>query len=157
MKKTAALVFAAAMAYTHMASAKDINANDPIGMADAMRDLGYQAKLEKDHQGDPMIRSSVSGVRYSIYFYGCTEGKDCNGIQFSAVWDLENGIDMDSINTWNEERIVGKAYIDDERDPYLEYFVTTKGGLTEENFEDAVDWWRVAVGQFINHIEETEA
>jgi hypothetical protein len=48
-----------------------LSADDPLGIAIFIRDQGYSATLEKESYGDPMIRSKVAGINYSILFYDC--------------------------------------------------------------------------------------
>jgi hypothetical protein len=133
-------------------AAQTINANNPAGIAEALQGLGYQARLEKDSVGDPVIRSSMEGVSYSIVFYGCESGSKCKYLNFSMGFDLTNGIESSRINDWNRNNIFGKAYLDEENDPFINISVTTVGGLGTENFADLVDWWRVVVSQFKTHI-----
>lgn len=157
MLKKLALLVAMVTGFTSAAIANEINANQPESVAKALQDLGYQARMDTDAQGDPVIHSSVSGDRFNIRFYLCKNGKDCEGLHFSAGWDMDNGFDMERINKWNLERLVGKAHLDSESDPILEMYVTTKGGLNEANFADVVDWWRVAMGEFMVYIQQEGA
>ena len=133
-------------------AAQTISAADPAGVADALRDLGYRASVETDGQGNPMIRSALEGVDYEIYFYGCTGNEDCRYLNFTVGFDLPDGIAMSRVNEWNRDKLAGAAFVDDDNDPYLQYFVTTEGGLSRQNFADVVDWWRVAVAEFTDHI-----
>ena len=130
------------------ASGNLILASDPQGVATAMQGLGYTATLGTDNAGDPTISGDIEGVNYNVYFYGCQEHANCQWLIFSAGFDLPNGSTPQVINDWNTNNLVGQAYLDNEQDPFLNYFVTTTGGLTQENFADVVDWWKVAMGNF---------
>ena len=134
------------------ASAQSISAADPEGVAGALRDLGWRASHAVDAEGDPMIESSIEGVDYTIFFYGCEGGRNCKSLLFSAGFDLAEGATLAAMNDWNSGRLVGAAYLDPENDPFLQMFVTTTGGLNHENFGDVVDWWRIAVRDFKEHI-----
>jgi len=125
-----------------------IVASDPQGVVSAMQALGYTATLGTDGAGDPTITGDLEGVSYNVYFYGCQNNANCQWLIFSAGFNLPNGSTMEVVNTWNQSNLVGQAYLDPEQDPFLNYFVTTTGGLTQENFADVVDWWRVAMGNF---------
>ena len=156
MRRVAPLLLAASLAAPSLAvgpaAAQELSAANPAGLADALQDLGYRASLETDSEGDPLIRSSMEGMNYRIVFYGCEEHRDCKYLQLSAGFDLDNGTTMDVINDWNRSKIAGSAYLDDENDPYLKYFLTTVGGLSQQTFEDTIDWWRVAISDFKVHI-----
>jgi hypothetical protein len=123
-------------------------ASDPQGVLTAMQGLGYTATLGTDSVGDPLISGDIDGTSYNLFFYGCEQNANCQWFLFSAGFDLPNGATLQAVNDWNRNQLVGQAYLDDQNDPYLNYFVTTTGGLTQENFADAVDWWRVALGEF---------
>lgn len=134
------------------AAAQTVGASDPEGVAAALRDLGWRASHAVDAEGDPMVESSIEGVDYTIFFYGCEGGRNCTALLFSAGFDLADGATLASMNDWNSGRLVGAAYLDAENDPFLQMFVTTVGGLNHENFGDVVDWWRIGVRDFKQHI-----
>ncbi|WPL16683.1 hypothetical protein Thiowin_01652 [Thiorhodovibrio winogradskyi] len=129
-----------------------IDANQLEAILKIAQGFGH-AVLEKDDLGDPMIRGRIDGVKYGIFFYGCTEGADCKDIQFSTGWSGAN-LSLEKINEWNQEQRYGKASMDDEGDPRLAFTVNITYGVTAENFEDTVDWWAVAMKNFREYIEE---
>lgn len=134
------------------AAAQAVDAANPKSVADALQKLGYRAKIETDSEGDPVVRSAIEGIDYSLYFYGCTSGKLCKYLVFTASFDLPDGMTLERINEWNRAKIVGQAHLDDEADPHVEYFLTTVGGIGQGNFADAVDWWGVLIADFKTHI-----
>src|SRR5262245_18986400 len=48
-----------------------VSAESPATLVSIIQELGFQAKLETDNVGDPVIRSSSNGVDFRIYFYEC--------------------------------------------------------------------------------------
>jgi hypothetical protein len=98
-------------------------------------------------------RSTDENNPFSILFYSCEDGKDCKVIQFSAGWNMKNGIPLARIEEWNASKLWGQAYRDEDKDPWLAMTVNLKGGVTVENFDDTVDWWRVVSNDFERHIE----
>lgn len=134
-------------------AAETVDAADPAKLVSIIRDLGYRAVLETDGVGDPMITSSVGGTDFSIFFFGCTNGEDCKTLLFKAGYDLDPGTTLDVVEAWNEGTLYGRAYLDDEDDPWLEMSVNMFGGVSRENFEDTYDWWEVIVGDFEDRID----
>lgn len=130
-----------------------ISPADPQAIVDAMQKLGYRAELTTDDQGDPKIKSAASGANFSVYFYGCTSGKDCTSIQFSAGFDTDKGLDMQVANDWNTKKRYGKVYLDDERDPYIEMDVNMEGGIPNALFEDNLSIWDRMLADFQAHID----
>ena len=98
-----------------------------------------------------MISGRIQGVSYRVFFYGCTENRDCRNIQFYAGWDTE-GITADRLNQWNRDKRFGSAYLDAENDPILEMDVKIDYGVTRKNLEDTFDWWRVILGEFTKEV-----
>jgi hypothetical protein len=151
------LMLAAATAGAQSTGAKPsialVSAADPNGLVAAMMAEGFTATLETDKVGDPVIRSRASGSSFSIYFYGCTEHADCTSLGFSSGWDLADGTTHEVINSWNTDRLVGQAYVDDEMDPWLTYFVVTEGGISTAAFASSLRRWDSALGSFQDLID----
>ena len=113
---------------------------------------GFSVDMTTDGDGDPLIESTDDNEPFSIHFYGCTNGKDCEYINFEEGWDLPNGTTPDVIEKWNEDRVWGRAYLDSENDPWVDMSVNLKGGISAENFDDSVSWWWSVIRDFEDHI-----
>ena len=130
-----------------------IHAEAPEAMVAAMQDLGYRAALTTDDQGDPKIKSAAGGANFSVYFYGCTAGKDCNSIQFSAGFDMKEAPSSDVVNDWNRHNRYGQVSLDSENDPYIEMDIAMKGGLPRDLFETNLSIWDNMLADFQRHID----
>jgi Putative bacterial sensory transduction regulator len=129
-------------------------AENPQAIADLLKDIGYRAELTKDDTGDPKIESAAAGASFSIYFYGCTDGKDCSSIQFSSGFDLDNALNLSSVNDWNTRKRYGKVYTDDDGDPYIELDINLAGGgISEDSFRDSLESWERLLSDFQEHID----
>lgn len=131
---------------------ESVDATDPEKLASLIRDLGYRATVEQDDAGDPMISSSAGGSDFHIYFYGCEGGGQCRTLLFQVGYDLESGTTVDVVEDWNENVLFGRAYLDEEADPWVEMPVNLFGGVNRANFEDTFDWWEVVLDDFERHI-----
>lgn len=129
-----------------------VTAENPAELVSIIQALGFQALLEKDGVGDPLIRSSSSGVDFSIQFYDCKNNTRCQSLHFVAGYDLEDGTTLEVIEEWNEEKRFASAYLDDEDDPFLQMDINLTGGITKANFEDTFKLWQTLKGQFETHI-----
>ena len=130
-----------------------INAADPVHITEVMKSLGYRAELTTDDRGDPKIKSAAGGANFSVWFYGCNDGKDCNSIQFSAGFDMANGLEMSSVNDWNTRKRYGKVYLDDENDPYIEMDMMVGTGMSRALFEENLSVWDRMISDFKDHID----
>lgn len=154
MKNVRSIAFwAACMLFVPTLSAETIDATDPDRIVSLIQELGYRAALEVDEIGDPMIRSSVGGTEFVLYFYGCKRSRNCKSMLFKVGYDLDEGTTLDIVNDWNATKLFGRAYLDDEADPWLELSVNTYGGVSQLNFEDTYDWWEIIVDDFEKHID----
>lgn len=134
------------------AAAPLIDGTDPQKVLELAKGFG-SAELETDAAGDPSITGRMEGIKYGIFFYGCTDGRNCSELQLSTGWtDAEIGLDR--LNAWNRDHRYGKAYLDDENDPCLEMTVNLKHGVSRQNLEDTLDWWKVAMTTFKKDVVE---
>lgn len=145
----------AVLAMAAPAGAETVAAKDPPSVAAALQAAGFQAKLDKDKGGDPMITSGSSGSRFGVYFYNCTDNRDCATVQFHASYDAEAGKapSLEKINEWNRKQRFGRAYLDSEGDPAVEMDVDLDdGGMSRELFTDNVEFWTTIMAEFEKHI-----
>ncbi|MCB1472325.1 MAG: YbjN domain-containing protein [Rhodobiaceae bacterium] len=133
-------------------AAQIVDATNPEMLVTIFQDLGYRARLTTDSQDDPLIEVKVSGVDTSVFFYGCTENKDCGQIQFRAAFNMNGKGSPAEMQAWNKDRLFGVAFLDSEFDPVIELAVNLRGGVSRDNLADTVDWWDVVLSQFKEHI-----
>jgi hypothetical protein len=129
-----------------------VTARDPQSVVDALLELGFRASLTEDSYGDPLIESSAEGVDFNVLFYGCEDNVECSVIQFRAGFDLEGGTTLEAINEWNAGRIFGKAFLDEENDPFVEMALEMRAPMPLESFEANHEWWRTVLVGFQRHI-----
>jgi hypothetical protein len=149
------LAAAALLLGTVPVAAETVTAKDPQSIVQAMQAAGYQAKLDVDKVGDPMVKSSTSGTQFGVYFYNCTDHKDCTSIQFQTGFDTDPGKapSLEVINRWNTTKRYTAAYLDDEGDPGISMDVNLDhGGIASDLFEDNLQLWASLVADYEKHI-----
>ncbi|MGY6706567.1 YbjN domain-containing protein [Roseinatronobacter sp.] len=124
-----------------------IDASDVDAIANIARGYG-SATIQTDGVGDPQILGRINGVLYTVNFYGCTNGANCTTLQFQAGWNSTGDLTLDDMNVWNQEKRFGKAYLDAEDDPVIEWDVNLFGGVSTVNLDDTFDWWRLVLQDF---------
>jgi len=150
-KWLALAAFAAAWAIP--AQAQMVRAQDPGSIVRALQGAGYAARLGTDKVGDPMITSGVSGTTFQIFFYNCTNNRQCATVQFHSGYDLRNPVSLERLNEWNRSQRFGRAFLDKENDPILEMDVDLDdGGLSTLLFIDNIEFWGTILGNFERHI-----
>ena len=150
------LLAVAALAVTTVAapaSAQLVKPQDPQSLVRTMLNGGYKAVLGVDKVGDPMITSEAGGTTFQIFFYNCTNHKECATVQFHSGYDLAQAPTLDLINEWNATQRFGRAYLDKEHDPILEMDVDLDdGGISPALFIDNIEFWTSVLGKYESYI-----
>lgn len=131
-----------------MAEDRVIDIRQPDVVAAAVREAGYKAELKTDKDGEPLITSAANGSTFTIYFYGCTKGKDCGSLQFFSWYKADAIFTPAFINEWNATKRWIKIAIDKDGDLSMYMDVTSVGKTTYANFADAFDWYTVMDSEF---------
>ena len=153
MKRVVVGLAAVAAGWALPAQAQMVQAQDPDSVVQALRGGGYTATLGTDRVGDPLITSEFQGTTFQIYFYNCTDNRDCATVQFHSGYDLRRSPGLERINEWNRSQRFGRAYLDAENDPILEMDVDLDdGGLSPLLFIDNVEFWTSVLTRFEDHI-----
>ncbi len=124
-----------------------LDATDAEAISDALW-LYDDVEVLKDDNGNPKIDVSDASDPFTIFFHGCTDGKDCTYIEFATWWDLKNGVQASVIDKWNQTKLWGVAFRDEHNDPHLSMTVNLRYGVTADNFDDTLDWWDSTTSQF---------
>ena len=77
-------------------------------MVEIMLADGLPAKIDKDSNGNVIIKSNVAGVNFDVYFFECTADR-CGAIQFAAGWTNSNA-SIARINEWNTTKRYLRVY-----------------------------------------------
>jgi hypothetical protein len=143
-----ALAVAAPAAHTQM-----VRAQDPQSLVNALQAGGYAAKLGTDKVGDPMITSGVNGTSFQIFFYNCTDHKECATVTFHSGYDFNTAPPLELMNEWNRGERFGRGYLDKENDPIIEMDLDLDdGGVAPLLFIDNIEFWASILSKFEKHI-----
>lgn len=131
-----------------------IHAGDPASVVAALHELGFRAKLTEDEQGDPKIKSAASGVSFSVYFYACDDDHtNCRDLLLYTIFNYEDGFTARPINDWNEDKVIGAAFLDEENDPGLQHFIAGVYDMNLESFERTMIRWEAILDEFTEFID----
>src|SRR5262245_44483911 len=107
-------VLAAGWAGPALAQGQMVRAQDPNSVVRALQNAGYSATLGTDGVGDPMVTSAYGGTTFQVFFYNCSNHRECATVQFHSGYDLSRTISLDTINQWNKSQRFGRAYLDND-------------------------------------------
>jgi len=109
---------------------------DPDVILDVAKGYG-SANLEKDSDGNPQIAGRLEGVKYWVYFYGCTNGANCRSVQFSTGYT--DPFTAAKANEWNYQYRYVKAY--ESKGSNFRMDVDFQGGISRNNLDAQFDTW----------------
>lgn len=129
--------------------ADHICASAPDTVVKALQDAGYKAELGKSKgTGNPKISSAASGYSYDLFFYGCSDGRNCDSLEFMVSFEKDSVNSAELANLWNkDERFATMSFDPEDGSLTIAYDVSTVGGLNRANFADVIDWWAGRLGR----------
>lgn len=123
----------------------------------AMEAAGLPATLTKDKSGEPLVRSKYFGWGFVALLSECDETKsECARISFVMGIDLPEGSTLDKVNQWNNTYVT-QAYLDDDRDPFIEWTLIVEGGITDEALASGIDLWKGAIEEATDFFSDAGA
>jgi putative sensory transduction regulator len=150
----AAALFAAAAFAAEPAFAQNIVARDATSVANFFLAEGVEPSIETDSDGDPNIKVEYYGASFSIYYYGCDNGANCDAIQFFSGYNTSGSVRLVKINEWNAKKRFGRAYIAENGAARIEMDVFLgKNGLDPDDFAKEVGLWVSVMEEFEEFID----
>lgn len=126
---------------------------DPARIAAILAARKMPVEHKKDSQGDPMINTQFEEeAKFSIYFYGCTNGKNCTSLQLSAGYTNTKAGAAEMLK-WNREYRYTRAYLDAENEPALSMDIDlSAGGISPALFGEQLDSWESSMTEFSSQL-----
>ena len=117
-----------------------------------LEEEGLAVSAQSDGLGN-FLQSSVNGGDFTLEAYNCNASGRCTEFLFAAVFDLPDGFPEEKINDWNSTRLGGRAYLDEERDPYLDHVVSVSGPVDAGAFREGFYLWAQVLSEFMAYID----
>ena len=128
---------------------------DPAAVTAALKSRGMPVTQEKDSENNPVLQTQFDdGAKFTIYFYGCTNGAKCDSLQFHTLYTDSNAT-IATLNQFNLDRRFGRAVIENNGDAGLRMdFNMAAGGMSRALFLDNVEIWDELMSVFSDAIYE---
>lgn len=156
----AVIIFAGLACASAAAKVRTDTVHDKITGAElvaAMEAAGLPAMLAKDKDGDLLVRSKYSGWGFVALLSECDATKsECARISFVMGIDLPQGTTLEKVNAWNNT-YVAQAYLDDDKDPFIEWTLNLEGGITDEALASGIDLWKGAIEEATDFFSDAGA
>lgn len=129
-----------------------VSASDPDSVVNAFQEYGLATKRDTDSVGDPMLTTKMNGLNVTVYFYGCDDNKNCQTLQFVVRLNDEGATDVNKTNVWNDEKLYGRAYIDDGI-VVFDLVQTSVVDMPKEAFANVIEQFDDALSDFLELID----
>lgn len=134
-----------------------VSAND---MSAALAAAQFSPTVISDlKSGDPVLRGVADGVTFFVRALDCAgEPRACGQWVFFANFQLSRKADdkdLAIVNAYNENRLVGRAYVLEGTGPGggdevgVDYVVELEGGVTSEHLSANVGLWTDVIKTFV--------
>ncbi len=150
MRTTAWLALAATLAAGPALAQELVDGGKVEDILELARNRGT-ATLESQSDGSPRISGKIKGIQYYVFFMNCTEGADCEDLNFYAGFSNIKPT-LDAINAWNRDKRFGNAYLDADLDAAIEYDLNLEYGVSRENLDAGFGVWSVILEEYIAYV-----
>ena len=133
----------------------DLSGSEIVELLDAH---GYSATLTTDEGGDPLVMGAADGLKFRVQTYDCNSQapRRCHSLQFVASFALQHKATQDdfmAMNDYNQKKVYGRAFIDENGDAAIDFVVNLSGGVLAANLMDDVGTWKTYVlTKFVQHL-----
>jgi hypothetical protein len=148
---SACTVVIAALFAGSSAQAAEINSITGADMLQILNEAGYQGTLERDNEGDPMIRVTIQNYKYTLFFYRCNKNQNprsCLDLQFHSTFTNDTNVNFAALNAYNRDNRFGQAFFERSGEVGLDMSATLQGGVTRQHIKEVIDWWKVTLTGF---------
>jgi hypothetical protein len=115
-----------------------------------LAEAGHEGTVGRDNDGDPMIRGTIEGLKFSIFFYRCNRDATprCLDLQFHASFSNDKNVSNEQMNAYNRDNRFGQAYFMANGEIGLDMSATLQGGVARQHVKEVIDWWKVTLTGF---------
>ena len=100
--------------------------------------------------------ATFNGVEFELEGYYCSVGDRCTEYLFSIGFDLPNGFPLTKINEWNAQQLAGRAFLDDEDDPWIDHVISVGEDDDASALIEGLRLWIGAIVDFDAFLTENE-
>ncbi|MEM9495688.1 MAG: YbjN domain-containing protein [Pseudomonadota bacterium] len=151
----AALGVACGAVFSSASSAQDATVTGGMTIGEVAAIMAGEGLLAEIAAGGEAgkVQSAVSGADFEVFSFNCNEASRCTEFLFITGFDLPEGFPLEQINDWNARKTGGRAYLDDERDPFLDHVISVSGPIDSGAFVEGLYFWAAALDAYIDYIE----
>ena len=161
MRSTAfALLLVCGAATTPMAVAEEIRASNSALVRAGGMTIQEVAAVFEDQSFKTEISSASEltaeawGFEFEVAGYHCNNNSRCTEFLLVAGFDLPNGFPIEKINEWNQTEPAGRAFLDEDRDPFLDHTISVSGPADTGALYEGLILWLNALQEFDKFLDQ---
>ena len=128
----------------------DVFTSLTLDRLETMLDNGGIVARREHAEDSEYLKFNLGSFKVLLLPYG--EGPDYPSIQLHAGFKAQ--ADPEAINAWNRDNRFGRAFLDTDEDPILQYDLDLEGGVTERTIQEAVRTFRALLEDFSESVVE---
>jgi len=101
------------------------------------------------------LAASGWGYEFNVEGVNCSAAR-CTEFVLIAGYDLPDGMPLERINDWNREHTAGRAFLDENGDPFLDHIVSVSGPGDAGALTEALYLWLSALEDFNDFLDQAE-
>src|SRR5699024_5453586 len=137
----------------HAQNGPEMVVGDANQIAELMAAAGLATERRLGDDDTPLLEGQIDGYSFQVHFYGCNSDHICDAIQFASGFAEDHAVEYELMDRWNREYRFGRAYLDDEDDPWIEMDINLEGdGVSVSNFKESLAYWQSVMTAFVTHI-----
>ena len=94
------------------------------------------------------LNAKAWGYAFDVSGYHCNSANRCTEFLLITGFDLPNGFPIEKINEWNLTEPAGRAFLDEDRDPFLDHTISVSGPVDSGAFVEGLILWLNALQDF---------
>lgn len=99
-----------------------------------------------------IIRTASSGLKFDVQFYNCDMDSGCEDLNFIAVFENKRQTSWEVINKWNQNRLLGRAFLADDGGAALDHPIVEFGDLSDDTWSIVMARWDREMSRFAREI-----
>jgi len=114
--------------------------------AELIRAQGYEVEIDKPEDQSALV--TYGEGKFSLDGYNCTEAGTCTEFLFGAGYKTDRKVSLEDLNTWNANQLGGRAYLDEENDPWLDHVLSVGDEDDDSAFTEGLILWLDSMATF---------
>ncbi len=111
---------------------------------------GYDAEVSSETE----LSANARAYEFNVLGYNCNGVNRCTEFLLITGYDLPNGFPLEKINDWNVSQPAGRAFLDEDGDPFLDHTISVSGPADTGAFIEGLILWLSALHDYNEFLDQ---